>query len=691
MKYLILLFSAFSFAQQTKFVDFKSVLGKIEINPIEKSVSGEVTYDFEVKSTIDTIKIDAQNMTFTNIKINNRVVTYKNSGKNIALFEGYTIGKNTLTFKYSAKPKQTMYFVGSDEKLQIWTQGQGKFTSNWFPSFDDVNEKVIFNLDVNFDKNFQVISNGVLQNKTVNSNTIVWQYRMQKPMSSYLLMLAIGKFEVQNDKSKSGIPLHFYIESEDVSKVEPTYRYSKTIFDFFEKEIGVKYPWEIYKQIPVRDFLYAGMENTSATVFSRDFVVDEIGFEDKNYVNVNAHELAHQWFGDLVTAESGKHHWLQEGFATYYALLAEKEVFGADYFYYKLYSISQQLKSVSKTDTIPILNEKASSLSFYQKGALALHVLREEVGAKVFQKAVQNYLKKYSFKNVSTDDFLNEIRKFSKYDVDAFRKKWLESAGFDNEKATELLSKNQSIKVLFEIHKLRNKPFIEKQDIFVKTMQSDAYFPIKEEIIYQIESISFAGKANLLRMAMATNDVNVRQAIANTTPKIPLEFKVEFETLLDDTSYITREVALNTLWSQFPEDQIKYIKKSKEWVGFNDKNLRILWLTLALGTIEYELDNKAKFYDELLLYCSPKFESSVRQNALENLLFINDKDKNVLPFLVNSLISHKWQFSKFGKEKIRLLLKNQNVRTYFETLMATLNKEESVALGKLLSEQIIKQ
>ena len=690
MKYVILLLSAFSFAQQTKFVDFKSVLGKIEINPIEKSVFGEVTYEFQVTSAIDTIRIDAQNMTFTNFKINNTVVNYKNSGKKIALFEGYKTGKNTLTFNYLAKPKQTMYFVGVDENLQIWTQGQGKYTSNWFPSFDDVNEKVIFNLDVNFDKNFQVISNGILDNKTVNSTTIDWHYRMKKPMSSYLLMLAIGKFEVQNEKSKSGIPLRFYIENEDVAKLEPTYRYSKIIFNFFEKEIGVKYPWEVYKQIPVRDFLYAGMENTSATVFSRDFVVDEIGFNDKNYVNVNAHELAHQWFGDLVTAESGKHHWLQEGFATYYALLAEKEVFGADYFFFKLYSISQQLKSVSKTDTIPILNEKASSLSFYQKGAWTLHVLREGVGAKVFQKAVQNYLKKYSFKNVTTDDFLDEIRKVSKYDVDAFRIKWLENFGFDNQKATELLLKNESIKALLEIQKLRNKPFIEKQDVFVKTMQSDAYFPIKEEIIYQIENVLFADKAALLRLGMATNEVNIRQAIANTTPIIPLEFKVEFETLLDDKSYITREVVLNSLWSQFPEDQIKYLEKSKDWIGFNDKNLRILWLTLALGTKEYELDNKAKLYDELLDYCSPKFESSIRQNALEKVLFINEKDKNVLPFIVNALVSHKWQFSKFGRDKIRLLLKNQNVRSYFEMVLPNLNKEESAALSKLLREQIKK-
>ncbi|MEY3501896.1 MAG: hypothetical protein RL308_3569, partial [Bacteroidota bacterium] len=240
MKYLILLFSVFSFSQQTKLVDFKSVLGTIEINPIEKSVSGEITYDFDVLSPIDTIKIDAQNMIFSNLKINNIIVAYTNSGKKLALFNGFKIGKNTLTFNYLAKPKQTMYFVGADENLQIWTQGQGKYTSNWFPSFDDTNEKVIFNLDVNFDKNFQVISNGVLENKEVNSNTINWHYRMKKPMSSYLLMLAIGKFEVQNEKSNSGIPLQFYIENEDISKLEPTYRYSKTIFDFFEKEIGVK-------------------------------------------------------------------------------------------------------------------------------------------------------------------------------------------------------------------------------------------------------------------------------------------------------------------------------------------------------------------------------------------------------------------------------------------------------------------
>ncbi len=686
MRYLLLFVSLFSFAQQSKSVDFTSVLGKIDINPTDKSVLGEVTYDFIVNKSIDTIKIDAQNIEFTNLKINNNEVKYCNNRKQILLFEGYKLGNNKLTFNYLARPKQAMYFVGKGEQLQIWTQGQGKYTSNWFPSFDDPNEKLIFNLDIKFNNQFQVISNGKLENKVTSQDNFIWNYRMKKPMSSYLLMIAIGKFEIKEEQSESGILLFYYIEKEDFAKLEPTYRYSKTIFDFLEKEIGLKYPWEVYKQVPVRDFLYAGMENTSATVFSRDFVVDEIGFNDKNYVNVNAHELAHQWFGDLITAQSGKHHWLQEGFATYFALLAEKEVFGDDYFYKKIFDTSLQLRNASKTDSIPILSDKASTLSYYQKGALVLFILREEIGSKIFQKAIKNYLKKYSFKNVTTANFFDEISKISKYDCEAFTKKWLENSKFDFDYVLQLLSKNNSIKTLLDIKRMKAIPFAEKRELFEKTIISKVYYPIKEEIIYQCEKVPFEEKKQLLKLALATNEINVRQAIANTTPKVSLEFKSDFESLLNDNSYITKEISLSTFWSQFPEDQKKILDNSKEWIGFNDKSLRILWLTLALGTKEYQMADKAKFYDELLNYCNPEYETSIRQNAMENLLFINDKDKNVLPNLVNSITSYRWQFSKFGKDKIRLLLKNPNIRIYLEELLPNLSEEENIVLSKILSE-----
>ena len=687
MKYLFLLISSFVFSQQTQFVDFKTVLGKIHINPTDRAVSGDVQYDFDVLKPIDTIKIDAQNMTFYNLKLNGKEVNYSNTQKQLQIIFPFKEGKNTLIFTYSATPKQTLYFVGSEEKdnLQIWTQGQGKYTSHWFPSFDDVNEKVIFNLDISFKNEYQVISNGKLDLKSELGGFSIWNYRMQQPMSSYLLMLAIGKFEKQTQLSHSGIPLAMYYEPKDQSRFETTYRYSKTMFDFLEKEIGVKYPWEIYKQVPVRDFLYAGMENTSATLFSIRYVVDSIGFVDRSYTNVNAHELAHQWFGDLVTAESSTHHWLQEGFATYYALLAEKEVYGEDYFYSKLYESAQQLKFASRTDTIPVLNPKASSLTFYQKGAWALFALQEALGEKNFKKAVKSYLKKHSFKSVNTQDFFAEIKKVSSYDLNKFSKVWLESSGFNTQEANSLLEKNNATKVFLEVDKFRNTTFLDKKDFFTKVMQSDVYFTIKQAILNQIKKEKFDDKKELLLLALQTNNLQIRQAVATNLSNIPENFRLNYESLLDDKSYKTQEIALFTLWNNFPSKRFQYLDKAKNWIGFNDYNLRNLWLSLALSTPNY-VEHKEELINELIGYSSINYEATTRQNALENLITFQLVNDTVLKNLVNATTHHMWQFSKFGRDTIRKLLKNNERRVSFERILPDLNESERFQLDRLLKE-----
>lgn len=686
LPFLFLLFPYFLFSQQLQKVDFKTLNATLSLDTANKKIAGKTTYVFEVLSTIDTIRIDAKNMSFSNMKINNNTVEFKNSGKELLLFKGFKKGKNTLTFEYEATPKQTLYFIGEKENLQLWTQGQGKYTSHWLPSFDDVNEKVIFGLTISFDKDFTVLSNGKLKKVAdVNQAQKQWEYQMEKPMSSYLAMLAIGKFAKQTETTASGTPLEMYLSQEDASKFEYTYKYSKTIFDFFESEIGVKYPWGIYRQVPVKDFLYGGMENTTSTIFSQDYVVDEIGFNDRNYINVNAHELAHQWFGDLITATSGKHHWLQEGFATYYALLAEKELFGEDHFNWEMYEIAERLQQASKTDTIPLMNEKASALTFYQKGAWALHVLRENVGANNFNKAVKKYLEKYAFKNVNTADFLAEINAVSKYDTKKFQEIWLEKSGFEVTEALGILQKNKFIKNYLDVLSLAEKPLAEKQQIFEETLKSDAYYPIKEEILFQLQSLEFPEKLPFVQIAMQSKDIKVRQAVAKTLNKFPAEFLPDFETFLDDNSYVTKEIALNVLWSQFPDNRTKYLDKSRNWIGMNDKNLRILWLTMALATKDFEPENKLGYYDELLGYASPNYESSIRQNALINLLYINPNDTNVLRMLVNPLTHHKWQFSKFARDKIRELIKKEKYKLFFSELLPSLPENEKAALERLLN------
>jgi aminopeptidase N len=681
-----LLLSAYTFAQQTTKVDFIECMATVRPDFETKSISGKVLYTFVVKSDIDTIRIDAHNMSFVTVEINGKAAQFGNNKKEFLLFEGFKKGMNKLTFSYNAVPKQTMYFNGVGDGKQIWTQGQGKYTSHWFPSFDDVNEKIIFNISISFDSKFPVMSNGVLKGTTSDGNIKTWKYEMKKRMSSYLLAIAIGDFVNKSVASKSHVPIQLFIQPRDTTKFEPTYRYSKQIFDYLEKQIAFNYPWQIYKQVPIEDFLYGGMENTSCTLFAQDYVVDEIGFNDRNYVYVNAHELAHQWFGDVVTEKSGTHHWLQEGFATYYGLLAEREVFGDDYFYHKLYRNSLQIRNASQKDTIPVMNENASTLSFYEKGAWALHVIRETIGAKAFQKAVKVYLKKYQYQNVETDEFLAEIKKVAPtFDTADFKKRWLEDYRFQTEEAYTFLRKNKFLLTLFETQQLRKTTFSENKAKYKELLQSDVFYPVKSEILYQLRDVPFEEKKELLLLALNTNDVKVRQAVAEFTADIPVDFKTNYESLLDDKSYETREIAFMNLWKNFPAEKSTYLAKAQNWIGNNDKRLRILFLTFS---IENESTEAQNYFNELVDYTSPKYETSVRQNAIVNVMMINPKEETVLKNIVNSTTHYKWQFSKFGRDKIRELLPKEGYRAVFEKMIPTLTDTEKVQLQKLLNENL---
>ncbi len=661
----------FGFSQQAEYVDFKSAKAEIVFGDLKKKeLRGRVTYEFEILKNIDSIFIDAKD--FDNIKyqLDERFEDSLYNGKQLIIKHPFKAnGKHKIDVIWETTPKKAMYFIdwenesGDFEKLnhqkgQVWTQGQGKYTSNWLPSIDDMNEKIEFDLSITFQNDYRVISNGELTDKRINKSSTTWHYDMQKPMSSYLVALAIGKYDKKVEYAKSGIPLEMYYYPEDILKFEPTYRYTRQMFDFLEEEIGVPYPWQNYKQVPVKDFLYAGMENTGTTIFADSFVIDSIGFVDKNYVNVNAHELAHQWFGNLVTAKSGTHHWLQEGFATYYALLAERDIFGDDYYYWRLYEYAQELLEQDKAGgSTSLLDPKSSSTTFYKKGAWVLHILRERVGDKAFKKAIKNYLKKHQFKNVETNDFINEVEKASGEDLSEFVEFWLKSKSLNYDEIEKRFFKNIILNNL--IHSGYPVSFDRYYPIdcdgypeackTILLVTSDEF--LKGRIVEQLGS-------NISKSTFFNKSLKVRQAIARTMRDIPLELKADYESLLNDKSYITIEIALFNLWNNFPKDQKKYLNKTKGIIGFSDKNVRMLWLTLALISDDFEPENNQLYYNELLDYSSSKYGFEVRMNAFRYLAWIQSCGDDCQENLKEATTHHNWRFSKFAKD----LLKNMAIK-----------------------------
>ena len=639
---IFIVFTSISFAQQTDYVDFEKLEATLAFEVDSSKVMGTGTYTFKILKSVDSLFIDARNFKFQSVELLNEPsekFTSNNSDDKLWLKYNFQKGKTyLLSFDYEAFPKKAMYFTKQNNDYQIWTQGQGKYTSNWLPSIDDVNDKIEFDISITYPNGYEALANGKLIDKQVGDSLTNWKYDMQKPMPSYLVALAIGKYNKKTETSKSGIPLEYYYYPEDSLKFEPTYRYSKQMFDFLEEEIGFAYPWQNYKQVPVHDFLYSGMENTSLTIFSDAFVVDSIGFNDKNYVNVNAHELAHQWFGDLVTAKSGKHHWLQEGFATYYALLAERDIFGDDYFYFKLLENVLDLSRQDLTgEGTSLLDTKASSLTFYQRGAFVLHALKYKVGDVVFKKAVKNYLTKYQFANVETKDFIAEVQKVYGKSLTSFVNYWIVSKNFPYEQAFEILKK-QSVFV-------NEYAMVDCEAMSSKCAEQLKYYvsdEAKAKIISQVPDLVTADTFK--------NGLKVRQAISQHVKKIPENLKTEYESLLDDKSYITIENALYNLWTNYPLDRAKYLSKTRNVIGFSDKNVRLLWIVLNLNTPYYEADNKYELFNELKKYTGEEYSADLRMSAFNYLNLMKSCDDECQLNLENAKSHHNWRLVKFAKE-----------------------------------------
>jgi len=404
-------------------------------------VLGKVDHQFTtLQQNIDTLFFNAPA-----IKINTAKIDGKEAKFNI-IKEGVVVEiptkwgfdeNHVISFDYEATPKRGIYFIGWNQKLvdnptpwntrkQIWTQGQGIDNRHWIPMYDDMGDKFFTETIITFDEKYKVLSNGdLIAKKSDKKGNIKWHYKLNNPHAGYLLMLAIGKYEVKSTKTKRGTPVNFWYYPEFKERVEYTSMHTEKMIEFLEDETGVAYPWGAYSQIMVQDFLYGAMENTSATIFGDFFFVDERAFLDRNYVGVNCHELTHQWFGDLITARGPGDAWLQESFATYYAKIFDETIEDSDAVKFNFRREGESAFAASKKDYYPIRHTKSGTARIYPKGSAVLSMLRYVVGDEEFKRAIKHYLTKHQFGNVNTDDFQKAFKDKLGMNLDWFFGQWI--------------------------------------------------------------------------------------------------------------------------------------------------------------------------------------------------------------------------------------------------------------------------
>jgi aminopeptidase N len=666
-------------------VDFTRATVSIALDPAFKIVDGSVIFEIDILKPTDVIHIDAKNLLEYSVSSTTHpdiIATPDDAG--LLLRARFRESEHaTIKLSFKSQPNQALYFIDTDADNrwdQAWTQGQGKYTSNWLPSIDDMNEKMEWDVAVTAPAGLTVASNGSLQSKTNEKEGVKWSFDMTNPMSSYLVAMVVGDYKISSQTSTSGIPLDFYYYPQDSLKVESTYQHSKQIFDFIEQEIGIAYPWQNYKQIPVKDFLYAGMENTSATIFSDQFVQDDIGAIDRSYVNVNAHELAHQWFGDLVTEESGTHHWLQEGFATYYALLAERELYGDAHYYVNLYEQAELLNDQNQSGkTTALLDPDASSLTFYQHGAWAIHALRDLTGEAAFRNSVKLFLKNYAFKNATTDDLLSIVAEQSGKDLTDYKALWLTSKTFPSEEALRLLRKDLFMEAYLQLLARRISSFDDAYNSYRETLIAPVQKEAVLEMVGQLSLHNDPRKFKLLEQAAATNNIEIRQLIALTTTEVNENNKNLISSLLTDDSYVTREQSLVLLWNAAGDKKRLLETAKKAWRETNE-SLDLALLTLSISSDGYSSKERTAFLRELQEYTKPAFSTETRQTAFDYLIALEYLDDQNFLDLYHAALHHNYRFYEYARNIINSQYAKKGKKELMDQVAALLTPAEQEKL-----------
>ena len=389
-----------------------------------------------VRKNISQLTLDAVDLEIESVLINNVSQPFEYDGEiiTINLLQPTTSTEALkIAITYSkVKPQRGLYFIAPDEHYpdkpsQVWTQGEDEDSRYWFPCFDYPGQLATSEIKVKVPADYLAISNGELIKTEDLGEAKIYHWLQPQVHPTYLMTLAVGKFaEIEDQWQK--IPVNYYVEKGQEESAQISMGKTPRMIEFFSRKYGYSYPYPKYAQVCVDDFIFGGMENTSTTLLTDRCLLDQRAALDNLFTeSLVAHELAHQWFGDLVVIKHWSHAWIKEGMASYAEVLwTEHEYSKDDAAYYLLREARSYLEEDSSRYRRPIVTNvyrEAIELydrHLYEKGACVYHMIRGILGQELFEQAIHTFVNDNAHQTVETIDLLRAIEKATGYNLSPF-------------------------------------------------------------------------------------------------------------------------------------------------------------------------------------------------------------------------------------------------------------------------------
>jgi aminopeptidase N len=433
--------------ERIRYIDVKHIKAELTLDTKKQSVSGTVTHTLSpLHPYLDRIELDCgAKLKVSKVTVGPKAVPCKFAAKGdtltVTLDKPYGPGDTIdLAIEYAGVPEHGLHFVMPDpaypeKPLAIWTQGEAEDTRHWLPCYDYPNDRATSEMIVTVEKPLFVLSNGaLLETKPKDGNATTYHWKMDVPHVSYLISLAVADYSIYHDKF-GDLPVDYYV-SRRVDEATARRFMGKTprMIGFFADKTGRSYPYNKYAQSVMPDF-GGGMENISATTMTDAALKDEIEALEGDFDGLVAHELAHQWFGDLLTCKDWSHLWLNEGFASYFDPLFTEHDRGEDAFRLEMNNVLKSYLDNDRGYRRPIVEAHYESSNdmfdgvTYAKGSCVLHTLRGLIGDEAWWKGIRGYVADHQLQVVETDDFRKAMEAAYGRDLKWFFDQWVYKAG----------------------------------------------------------------------------------------------------------------------------------------------------------------------------------------------------------------------------------------------------------------------